>query len=472
MSILDTFRAFTEGLFSLSEGAKLYDVEPLSYPETESVTQRCIDAYKGNPSWLDPDNGIITINFARTICMEVGRLTTLGVSIEVTGGARADWLQEQIELMYYNLRKWVEYSAACGIVMLKPNGKNIDVYFPDEFAIIDATGGDITGAVFLSTGTSEDGKKVFSRYEYHWFDDAGIYHIQNICFVQNRNGGEKRRVAIEETPWNMLDEEATVPGLESPLFAPMQMPNANNHDIDAPIPVPITADALAELEGLDVAFSRFTKEIYDSKRLVLLDSDRVLPAAGNKLKQYSGSMVLARNELGLPDMVKNVWGDGANAFYQEINPALNTDVRILEMNAMLSQIGYKCGFSNGYFTFNEKASKVITATQVEADQQRTIQFVKDCRDQFERAMHTLIKALDEFADLYGLAPAGSYDATFNFGDITYSYEEDKQNWWKYVLAYKVPAWMYFVKFEGMTEEEAKAMQAEMDASQPSLFEEE
>jgi hypothetical protein len=32
--------------------------------------------------------------------------------------------------------------------------------------------------------------------------------------------------------------------------------------------------------------------------------------------------------------------------------------------------------------------------------------------------------------------------------------------------------MYFVKFEGMTEEEAKAMQAEIDAAQPSLFEEE
>jgi A118 family predicted phage portal protein len=279
-------------------------------------------------------------------------------------------------------------------------------------------------------------------------------------------------VAIEETPWNMLDEEATVPGLESPLFAPMQMPNANNHDIDAPIPVPITADALAELEGLDIAFSRFTREIYDSKRLVLLDSDRVLPAAGNKLRGYNGSMELARNELGLPDMVKNVWGDGADSFYQEINPALNTDTRILGMNAMLSQIGYKCGFSNGYFTFNEKASKVITATQVEADQQRTIQFVKDCRDQFERAMHTLIKALDEFADLYGLAPAGSYDVNYNFGDILYSYESDKQQWWKYVLAYKVPAWMYFVKFEGMTEEDAKAMQAEMDAAQPSLFEEE
>ena len=37
---------------------------------------------------------------------------------------------------------------------------------------------------------------------------------------------------------------------------------------------------------------------------------------------------------------------------------------------------------------------------------------------------------------------------------------------------KVPAWLYFVKFEGMTEEEAKAMIEEAQPDEPTLFREE
>ena len=45
---------------------------------------------------------------------------------------------------------------------------------------------------------------------------------------------------------------------------------------------------------------------------------------------------------------------------------------------------------------------------------------------------------------------------FSFGDITYNYQEDMANWWKYRIQGDVPAWMYYVKFEKMSEDEAKA----------------
>lgn len=61
-----------------------------------------------------------------------------------------------------------------------------------------------------------------------------------------------------------------------------------------------------------------------------------------------------RNEMRLPHFVKNVFGQDEKEFYQEINPVLNTDTRISGINALLSQLGYKIGFSNGYFVFNEK----------------------------------------------------------------------------------------------------------------------
>ena len=172
----------------------------------------------------------------------------------------------------------------------------------------------------------------------------------------------------------------------------------------------------------------------------------------------------------LPDYIKLVDGDTSTEsdVYHEINPTLNTDTRLTGINALLSQIGYKSGFSNGYFVFNESTG-IQTATQVEADQQRTMQFIKDVRDKLESCLDGLLYALDVFASLYKIAPNGSYDIAYDFGDITYNRDEDRVRWWGYVQAGKVPAWMFFVKFEGMTEEEAKAMTAEAQPITTALF---
>ena len=51
-------------------------------------------------------------------------------------------------------------------------------------------------------------------------------------------------------------------------------------------------------------------------------------------------------------------------------------------------------------------------------------------------------------------------------------ENDRARWWQYVTTGKVPAWMYFVKFEGMTESEARAMVEEAQPDEPTLFREE
>lgn len=87
-------------------------------------------------------------------------------------------------------------------------------------------------------------------------------------------------------------------------------------------------------------------------------------------------------------------------------------------------------------------------------------------------MDGLIYALNVFADLYGLAPSGAYEVAYDFGDLTYNRDEDRSRWWGYVVSGKVPAWMFFVKFEGMTEDDAKAMLAEATPQQPKLFEQE
>lgn len=466
MGIIARIKGWFDMIFK-SKAKEEFDIESITSGEMAALIERCANIYQGRPPWVDREEHIKTVNFAKSICSETARLTTLAIGITIDGSARAVWLQEQIDKVYFQLRHWVEYGCAYGTIILKASGESIDMFTPDDFIVTDQSNGKITGAVFVNREVSSDGKKYYTRLEYHRFLESGEYAISNKCYVGRSQNDTGKAVNITDTPWADLLDEAIVENVKSPLFGVLRTPQANNIDIDSPLSLSIFADALEELKDLDIAYSRNSKEILDSKRLVLLDSDRLLPEGGKVAKTAAG-FESTRKRMGLPDYVKNVYGDGQNDFYQEINPTLNTDTRLTGINALLSQIGYKCGFSNGYFVFNEKTG-MVTATQVESDDRRTIQFIKDCRDKLESCLDDLLYALSVYADLYGDTPAGVYEVTYDFGDITYNREEDRARWYSYVTQGKIPFWYYLVKFEGFSEEEAKALEKEAQPKEPELF---
>ena len=463
MSIISRIKGWFNMIFR-SKAKEEFNIEPIISQSMEDMIQKCFAIYQGKPYWLDDADHIKTINFAKAVCSETARLAMLGTKITIDGSARAVWLQEQIDNIYFKLRDWVEYGCAYGTVILKPNGKGIDLVTPNNFMITDCENGEISGVVFVNRDVV--GKKYYTRLEYHRFIDD-MYAITNRCYVGDTENDISKRIDIDKTPWSELIEESFIQNVDSPLYGVLKMPHANNVDVDSPMGLPIFSDAIEELKDLDIAYSRNSKEILDSKRTVLLDSDRLLPSGG-KVAQTGTYFDRQRESMGLPDYVKNVYGNGTEDFYQEINPQLNTDTRLSGLNALLSQIGYKIGYSNGYFVFNESTG-IQTATGVEAEQQRTIQFIKDVRDKVESCLDRVIYSLNVFADLYNLSPVGTYEITFDFGDITYDREQDRTRWWGYVVSGKVPAWQYFVKFEGMSEEDAKAMVAEATPKQPTLF---
>ena len=439
-----------------SRAKEEFNIEPISSEAMDSWVSECINIYKGNPSWLSEDDHIDTVNFAKAICSETARLAMLGVGIHVDGSARADWLQEQIDKVYFQLRHWVEYGCAYGTIILKPNGDSIDLYTRGEFEVTHVTNGDIDGAVF--TDSLKQGDKWYTRLEYHRFED-GVYLISSKCYVGESEGDTKERVDIGLTPWSELDEEAAIENIDRPLFAVFRTPQANNIDLNSPYGLPVFSEAVQELRDLDIAYSRNSKEIKDSQRIVMIDKDRMLSGIPNGF-----------GEVKLPEFVAIVESDTRveSDVYHEINPTLNTDTRLTGINALLSQIGYKVGFSNGYFVFNESTG-IQTATGVEAEQQRTIQFIKDVRDKLESCLDDLIYALNAFGDLYDYAPVGAYEVVYDFGDIAYSYEHDKQMWHGYAASGHIPFWYYLVKFEGLTEEEAKILVKEAEPKISTLF---
>lgn len=458
------------------QAEKAFNVQSIVSPDMEKAINQCADVYHGNPEWLDDEEGIKTINFAKALCSETARLVTLGIGIHLEGSARAEWLQQQIDLIYPKLRDWVEYGCAYGTVFLKPNGTSLDVFTPADVLLVDYDNLGVREIIFKDTYQS--GKKWYTRLEHHRFVETEMdgamlrpYYISNRAYVSKSTDSIGDPIPLTQTKW--ADMAADTPPilkasgepLDKPMFGILRTPQANNVDISSPMGLPIFREALEELKDLDIAYSRNAGEIFDSQKIILAD-DRLLYESGKNIKHRGPADVK-----GLPHYVKNVFGNDQKEFYQEINPQLNTDTRVKGINNLLSQIGYKAGFANGYFVFNQ-SSGIQTATGVEADQQRTVQFIKDVRDQLESCLDDTLYALNVYADLYGLAPVGTYEVTYDFGDILYDREADRSRWWQYVMQGKVPAWMYFVKFEGMTKDEAVSMVEEAQPDEKGLFDEE
>ena len=459
-----------------------FNIQAAEFPEMESLINRCANIYRGVPEWLNDEDNIKTINFAKTVCSETARLATLAIGIQIDGSARATWIQKQINKIYFQIRHWVEYGCAYGTVFIKPNGESLDVFTPADVMIVDYDNQGIKGIIFKDSYTV--GRKYYTRLEYHRFVETTVdgvttypYYVSNRAYVSKSPQSIGDKIDLKQTKWADLMADtppilkANGEKLDGPLYGILRTPQANNVDISTPLGLPVFAEGIEELGDIDVAYSRNAGEIKDSQKIALLD-DRLLMPSGTPVSAMSPrGMENRRNEMKLPHYVKNVFGQVEKEFYQEINPQLNTDARLAGINALLSQLSYKCGFSSGYFVFNEKTG-MVTATQVEADDRRTIQFIKDVRDKLEDCLNGVIYALNVFADLYGLAPVGAYEITYDFGDITYNREEDRARWWQYVVQGKVPAWLYFVKFEGMTPDEAKAMVKEAEPKEPTLFGEE
>ena len=457
--------------------SKIYDlfkVNDLQNGDMAAAEGRWLRAYMGRPDWLDSENAVRSINFSQTLAEETARLTTLAIKVNFDGG-RGKYMASVWEKKIKPLiREWAENATAIGMIILKPNSVgSVEMVTQDEIYVtaMDSTK-NITGVVFQHD-------EVINGVYYHLFEYQhkevinGIekYIIENRATASETAGTAGDEIDLKATPWYAVPQYTELQrqnneAIDGMLFGVFKMPKANNIAPKNYAGMSLYSNAMEELRDLDVAYSRNSEEIYDSRRSALID-DRLLMQP--PVMDEKGNIHPRRQKM--PKWIRNVMGTAPEEYYQEINPALNTEIRKSGINSLLSQIGYKCGYSAGYFVLDEKTG-MVTATQVEADDRRTIQLIKDTRDALETCLNNVFKAINIYADIDNIQP-DAYEVSYSFGDITYNYEEDKQTCWKYVQAGKYPLWRYYERFEGMSEEEAKTVAAEAKQenqyTQASLF---
>ena len=484
MGIITAIKEWWSRMFK-SEIKDQFQVTGITSGDMQKAIQNWMLIYRGEPDWVDPEEGIKTIKFAKFICGEIARLSTLDIDVTFDGTRKAymkDFWEKSVNT---RIREWMELMCACGTVILKPNGTGVDLVTPDRFEITSLDGNhNITGIVFQDT--HEEGDEHYTKLEYHRFFTASVrmpeaeeytettyYSISNRAFVSKNAGELGKPIDLSMTIWSGLQPDVHITKksgdrIDSMLFGLFRMPSSNDIDLYSPLGLSAFADAIEELKDLDIAYSRNAEEIVDSRRMVMIDDRLVQKPA---YKDEKGNVV--RPQVKLPKFFKALGGRDSEETYHEINPQLNTELRKIGINQLLSLIGVKCGFSNGYFVIDEKTG-MITATQVESDDRRTIQLIDDVRDAMQSGLDDLFYAQSVFADLYNLAPIGEYEAQYDFEDITKNVEEDRMRNLTLANSGYIPKWQYLVRFEGYSEEEAKAAVAEASGEQQNngLFDEE
>ena len=465
MGILKEIRRWWASLWQ-KEAQDKFKVETLESDVMRKAQKEWMDTYQGKPPWADDD--IESFNFAKKLCNETARLTTLALGISIEGSARADWHNTFMKSYIHRMKEeFCEKAAAFGYIIMKPNGKGIDYLMPWEFCPTDVDDGEIIGGIFYDHYHESGDKWYYTRLEWHRFEQKvpeseKMYRITNRAYKSDAPDAIGKEVDLASTVWADMMDDASISNLEKPLFSVFKMPIANNVDLNSPLGVSLFSNGMKELKNLDVAWTRMGDEVFDSQKKVFM-GDMLTEEPGRPVRnRILANGVVDKTGQSLPRYVHILPGSNTGEEYHEINPTLQTADRINGINHFLDMVGVKCGYSAGQFVLDGRTGQV-TATQVESDDRETIQTIKQIRDSFQTATDNLIYAQDKYADLYGLAPVGAYEINYDFGDITYNWEEDRARHWQYVQNGKYPLWMYYVNFEGMSEEEAKAVVAEAKA---------
>ena len=379
-----------------SDAKKIFNTKVLLSDEMEKSIELWNNVAAGRAPWIDKEDDIESISFAKFIASDVAKKACLDIDIHVTGSVRADHMQQIIDKLKRVLRDKVEDAAITGGIMFKQNGSDnvnncIDYVTTNNFLVTDKnSNGDILGVIFFDF--IERDKKYYRRLEWHRFENE-IYRISNKAFESTQVTSLGKEIALAAvSEWEDIAPEVGAENIEKPLYAYFKMPFNNTIDRSSALGVSVFANALTELKDLDVAWSRKSGEVQDSKHITFVSSLAQQFANNRKVK--------------LPRYIKPLeFGTGKEDTIPDREVTLLTDQRIADINSILSMISTKCGYSQGAFVLDRKTGN-ITAKQVESDDRETIETIKDIRDALKETLEQLIYAINVYEDLYDVTPVG------------------------------------------------------------------
>jgi len=448
---------------STTDGAVSQDV--IISPKMENSIALWDKMYRNESPWADGKK-VVSLNLASAIAAEFATLVTLEFKSSLSGSPRADFLNTVYQYVIDHIHREVEFAGAYGSKVFKPyvSGDkicidfiNADCFLPLAFD----SSGRMTAVIFYSQISRDN--KIFTRLEKHELIGTD-YTITNKAFVSSTIANLGREIELSSVPeWQDLASSFVIKNVEKPLFGLMKVALANNVDTTSPLGVSIFSRAVELIREADKQFSRLKWEFEGGELAVDAAADCLKPIGNTDCSD------------ALPEHSDRLFRKISNSdpdFYKVFSPALRDNSLVNGLNKIFQRIEFNCGFAYGTISDPQNVDK--TAEEIKTSKQRSYAMVTLNQKALENALTDLAYAMDVYATLYNLAPAGEYEQTFDFSDSVLT-DANKEQAIRLaeVTAGIVKGENYLAWRYGITEDEAKGMMPQkVNMSDPFGFNEE
>lgn len=405
------FISWMRGVFSkmlhISDAKRALKVDVATSSGMQTAIDTWAQMFQDKAAWLNSNTQ--SLGLPAAIAGEIARLVTVEMESKVEGSPRANYLQEEYQVVLESLRVNTEVAAAGGGLVFKPyvEGEHIAVdcvpawrFLPTAFN----SRGEVTGAVFVEQVTK--GKTYYTRMEQHQLTDVG-YTIRNQAFKSFSNSDIGTQCGLAEVDeWADLEPEliikykdGTAP--EGVLFSYFKIPFANNIDSDSPLGVSVYSRAVGLIEQADKQYSRILWE-YEGSELAIDATEGALKS--NKLPERRKRLF---REL---DIDQGTSGD----LYSVFSPEIRDSALFNGLDKLLKRIEFNCYLSYGTLSDPQAVDK--TAEEIKSSKQRSYSAVCDIQKSLQKALEHLVWVMDLYATMFQLAPRGEYELSFTWGD--------------------------------------------------------
>ena len=434
-TFLDFIKRVVNMLFKNDDIKRITGYDTVMSVAMADKIQYWLNMYRGEAEWID--DYVKSLRLEQGICREFSDCALSEIETSVSNDKLNAIYQKCLVMLNENLQSGLALGSFC----LKPLGEDkAEFVTADKFVPISFTAdGKLESVVFISTKQIKT-DSIYRRFELHELTPQGL-HISNRAYHSKAETDIGRECTLEEVPeWAGLTPDV--------LFLTDRMDfgyyrNPLKNEIDGTFcGVSIYDSAIDLIKKADVQFGRLEWEFESGERAINVDITAI--NTDNKADKLDKRLYRGLDSRDL---------------FQEFSPEFREQNIINGLDQIKRAIEFNVGLAYGDLSDVQTVEK--TATEIKHAKQRKYNRIN--------AIETNLKScLDDF--VYGLAfynklSNSGYEFVCNFKDSILTDEEtERKQDLQDVSIGALPLWKYIMKWQGLTEEEAKAQAAETTAN--------
>ncbi len=323
----------------------------------------------------------------------------------------------------------------------------------DQIIPLSVRYGEVTECAFVSE-VLEKGKR-YVYLEMHTLENSH-YRITN-KYLEEKDIG----LVEVDIPDGII--ESYVTDTDIPLFSIIKPNIVNNIDTNTALGISIFANAIDNLEGVDLSHNNFNRDFKLGGKKVFINQDLTkIDDSGNTITPDDMAQQLF-SMIGDSNLVAK------DTLIQEHNPDLRVQQNKDGVQAQLDYLSFKCGLGTKHYQFN--GGSVVTATQYSGDKQDLVQNANKHCINIEKALIGIVRAILYLGNKI-IDSSVDYETEINitFDDsFIIDKEAERQRDLQEIREGLKAKWEYRKKWFGESDDEAKRAILELQPKESSLF---